>query len=140
MSRLLAFSFGLLIALNYANAATNSTNCISSGNQDTINNALRSGGAGAQVQLCQGAVIGISNTIKFTADNQEISTQGYPTSDTRATIQLKPGTTANILIDGGNRNGIRILNLQVDGNRPNTGYQQGSYLDKFLREAGIRSN
>jgi hypothetical protein len=134
MFRLAAF-FGLLIALNYANAA-----CISSGNHDTINNALLNGGPGARIQLCPGAVIQISDTIAFTADNQEISTEGYPTGDTRATIQLIPGTAANILIEGGSRNGIRILNLQVDGNRPNTGYQQGPYLDKCFREAGIRSN
>jgi hypothetical protein len=104
----------------YANAA-----CISSGNQDTINNALSSGGAGAIVQLCAGAMIQITDTITFTAADQEISTQGYPTDSTRATLQIAAGGTISTLISGAGINGIRILNIQVDGNRPGAGYLHG---------------
>jgi hypothetical protein len=106
----------LLIAANAA--------CISSGNQDTINAALSSGGTGAVVQLCPGATIQITDTINFSADDQEISTQGYPTDSTRGIIQIAPGNNASTLIAGRN-NGIKIRNIQVDGNRPNAGTQVG---------------
>ncbi|KAH8799794.1 hypothetical protein F5884DRAFT_686279 [Xylogone sp. PMI_703] len=115
MKRYLALS-GLLTAASAA--------CISSGNQNTINSALSSGGAGAVVQLCPGATILITDTINFSADNQEISTQGYPTDSTRATIKIAPGNTAATLIAGRN-NGIKIRNIQLDGDRPNTGLQVG---------------
>lgn len=96
--------------------------CISSGDQNTINNALAAGGTGAIVQLCASAQIVVTGQIQFTADNQELSTAGYPTGTTRATIQLAPGNGGSTIIDGGRRNGIKIKNIQVDGNRPNAGY------------------
>jgi hypothetical protein len=132
----LAALLGLLLANSYANAA-----CMSTGDQDTINSAFKQGGAGAQVQLCPNTTIRIIESIQFTADNQEISTEGYPTGDTRATIQIKPGSTFTTLISGGSRNGIRILNIQVDGNRPNAGYQQGgSHPVKPLRKVSTKAN
>jgi hypothetical protein len=97
--------------------------CISSGDQSTINSAFSAGGAGTVVQLCQGTVISITASIQFTADGQELSTQGYPTGNSRATIKIAPGNSVATLISGAWHNGIRILNIQVDGDRPNTGYQ-----------------
>ena len=99
--------------------------CISSGDENTVNNALAAGGEGTIVQLCANAIIKVADQITFSADNQEISTEGYPTDSTRATIQIVPGNTASTIIGGGNANGIRILNIQLDGNRPNAGYQPG---------------
>ncbi|KAH0525750.1 hypothetical protein TsFJ059_009169 [Trichoderma semiorbis] len=99
--------------------------CISSGNQATIQNALQSGGNGAVVQLCPGAVIQITDQISFTADNQEISTQGYPTDSSRGTIQVAPGSSASTLIYGKNFNNIRIKNLQLEGNRGGAGLFPG---------------
>jgi hypothetical protein len=52
--------------------------CISSGDQNTINNALAAGGSNAIVQLCASALIQVTGQITFTATNQEISTAGYP--------------------------------------------------------------
>lgn len=97
--------------------------CISSGDHSTINNALRSGGAGAVVQLCENALIKITDTISFSADDQEISTQNYPTGSTRATIQIAPGASVNTLITGRN-NRIKIKNIQLDGNRGGAGFKQ----------------
>jgi hypothetical protein len=59
-----------------------SATCIASGDHNTFNNALTSVGKGAIVQLCPSATILISGTIFFTAEDQELSTQDYPTSDT----------------------------------------------------------
>ena len=99
--------------------------CISSGDQSTVNNAFSAGGSGTIVQLCPGTILLISDTITFTADNQEISTQGYPTDNTRATIKIAAGNTASTLISGTGYNGIRILNIQLDGDRPHNGMQIG---------------
>lgn len=118
--RFLPYLLTVSVARKFASAA-----CISSGNQNTINSALSSGGAGAIVQLCAGVTIQITGTIQFTADNQEISTQGYPTGTTRATIQIATGNSVSTLISGTGHNGIRILNIQLDGNRPNAGNVNG---------------
>lgn len=99
--------------------------CISSGDQSIINDALRSGGPNARVQLCENALIQISDSITFTADGQEISTENYPTGNSRATIQITPGNSAATLISGAHLNNIKIKNIQLDGNRPNAGYQKG---------------
>ena len=96
--------------------------CISSGDQNTINSALAAGGPSAVIQLCPSALIQVTGQITFTAANQEISTAGYPTDSTRATLQIAPGSTVSTIIGGGNQNGVRILNIQIDGNRANTGY------------------
>ena len=98
--------------------------CISSGDENTVNSALSTGGAGAIVQLCASALIQVAGQITFTAENQEISTEGYPTDDTRGTIQIATGNNASTIIGGGSFSGIRIQNIQIDGNRPNAGTQQ----------------
>ncbi|KAK3935323.1 hypothetical protein QBC46DRAFT_462142 [Diplogelasinospora grovesii] len=102
--------------------------CISSGNQDTINQLLQSGGADTVVSLCPGTTIPITDSIVFTADGQEISTQGYPADDTRATIIIQPGSNVTSAIRGNWQNHVRVLNIQVDGNRPNAGAFGGDAL------------
>jgi hypothetical protein len=82
------YVLAVIIARQYASAA-----CLSSGNQDTINNALSSGGAGTIVQLCAGVTIQITGTISFTAENQEVSTESYPTGSTRATLSVASSDT-----------------------------------------------
>ncbi|KAL1983266.1 hypothetical protein VTN96DRAFT_288 [Rasamsonia emersonii] len=111
-------SFSSLLAL--AAAA-----CISSGDQTAINNAFQQGGAGTVVQLCPGAVISISESISFTANDQEISTEGYPTDEMRATIQVASGSNVSTLISGNSFDGIRIKNIQLDGTRPVNGMVVG---------------
>ena len=47
------------------------------------------------------------------------------TKGTRATIKIAPGNTASTLIFGKSHNSIRIRNVQLDGDRPLTGFQIG---------------
>ena len=84
---------GAVVALAiYASAPIGATaavrpaasSCIPSGTDATINAALV--GVGAQAVLCPGAVFNLSNSVTFTAANQEIYTQGLPTDTTRATL------------------------------------------------------
>jgi hypothetical protein len=96
--------------------------CISSGDQTTINKSFSSGGAGTVVQLCANALLSITDSVQFTAANQEISTEGYPTGSTRATLQVAKGSNVSTLISGAGYDGVKVRNIQVDGNRPNAGY------------------
>jgi hypothetical protein len=102
--------------------------CLSTGDQDTINNLLTQGGPNTVVSLCPGATIPITEPIVFTASGQEISTEGYPSDDTRATVIIQPGSNTTSAIRGNWQDNVRVLNIQVDGNRPNAGYFQGDAL------------
>lgn len=99
--------------------------CISNGDQNTINALFSNGGANTVVQLCENATIQITDKILFTADGQEISTQNYPTGSSRATIRVAVGSSASTLIEGHSFNGIKIKNIQLDGNRNNAGFYKG---------------
>ena len=100
--------------------------CVSSGDQTTINNLFKSGGAGTVVQLCAGTTISITDTITFTADNQELSTSGYPTDDTRAIIQPASGSNVSMLLSGYGFNDLRVKNIQFDSLRPSLGLVEGT--------------
>ncbi|GME43033.1 right-handed beta helix region protein [Neofusicoccum parvum] len=96
--------------------------CISSGDQTAINARFSDNGAGHVVQLCRGAVITATDTVRLTADDQELSTEGYPTGDDRGVIRLAAGTSANTTVFAKFLDGVRLRNIIVDGNRGSTGY------------------
>lgn len=102
--------------------------CLSSGDQTTINNLFSSGGAGTVVQICAGTTISVTGTITFTADNQELSTSGYPTDDTRAIIQPASGSSVSMLLSGYGFDGLRVKNIQFDGLRPSLGLVAGMVI------------
>ncbi|KAH8898712.1 hypothetical protein GQ53DRAFT_836782 [Thozetella sp. PMI_491] len=110
------------LGVSLAIASIASGACLSTGNQDAINKLLQQGGANTIVSLCPGATIPITDEIVFTAPGQEISTQGYPTDDSRATIIIQPGNNVSTAIRGNWQNLVRVLNVQIDGNRPNAGH------------------
>ena len=84
-----------------------------------FNQLLSSGGEGYVLSLCPGQQYPITQPILFAAPNQEISTQGYPTGDERATLVVA-GAVANgvghtTAVDGTctNCNGVKLRNIQV---------------------------
>jgi hypothetical protein len=110
-------------------AAIAAADCVPSGPASSVNSALQGGGAGAVIQLCPRAVIDITDVgIVFTAEDQELSTQGYPEDSTRATVIIGPGSNITSAIWGRWTSGVKVLNLQVDGNRPNAGLSGGDAL------------
>ncbi|KAL7928398.1 hypothetical protein V8C35DRAFT_333016 [Trichoderma chlorosporum] len=114
-------TLGLLASAGLARSA-----CISSGDETTINNALAAGGQGAIVQLCPNTVITVHNTVVFTAPNQELSTQGYPTDGSRAIIRLQTtDQSISAVVRGGSISGLRLKNIQIDGDRTNNGQVTG---------------
>ncbi|KAK0630390.1 hypothetical protein B0T17DRAFT_506861 [Bombardia bombarda] len=95
----------------------------------TINALLSSGGPNTLISLCPSTTIPLTSTpIIFTAPGQELSTQGYPTDSTRALIIIQPGSTVTSAIRGNWQDNVRVLNVQIDGNRPNAGYLGGDAL------------
>ena len=86
---------------------------------DRLNQALTSGGNGFVLSLCPGKQYFITKPITFTAPNQEISTQGYPTGDVRATLvvngPVSNGTGHTTAVDGTctNCSGLKLRNVQV---------------------------
>jgi hypothetical protein len=90
---------------------------------DRLNIALNSSGPGFVLQLCPNAQYFIQAPILFFAPNQEISTVGYPTDNTRATLVVS-GPVANgqghtNAVDGtcSNCGGVKLRNIQINGTR-----------------------
>ena len=86
---------------------------------DRLNQALAGGGSGYVLSLCPSTQYFITQPLAFAASNQEISTQGYPTGNGRATLVVagpvadgKGHTTA---VDGTctNCDGVKLRNIQV---------------------------
>lgn len=62
---------------------------------DRLNNLLKTSGTGYVLQLCPKETYLIKAPITFASANQEISTAGYPTDDTRATLLVSGPVFAN---------------------------------------------
>ncbi|WWC88500.1 uncharacterized protein L201_003411 [Kwoniella dendrophila CBS 6074] len=97
-----------------ASAACTSNTTDTSGLQKLIHD----GGAGYKLQLCAGQTYELSEQLNYTAMNQEISTEGYPTDGTRATLKMVGfnKTTAVMAQDPG-LSGAKLMNIQINGNR-----------------------
>ncbi|KAH6614648.1 hypothetical protein B0J18DRAFT_452194 [Chaetomium sp. MPI-SDFR-AT-0129] len=115
----------LLLALTVQRATAA---CLSSATSTTINTLLTTGGANTLISLCPGTTVPLTSPIIFTAPGQEISTAGYPTDSTRATLLIQPGTNTTSAIRGNWQDYVRVRNLQIDGNRPKAGALGGDAL------------
>ena len=86
---------------------------------DRLNTLLNSSGPGYILPLCPSTQYFIQAPIIFFAQNQEISTVGYPTGDERATLVVAGpvfnGTGHTNAVDGTglNCNGVKLRNIQV---------------------------
>ncbi|KAJ7181632.1 hypothetical protein C8R43DRAFT_969719 [Mycena crocata] len=90
---------------------------------DRINTLLNSSGPGYVLKLCAKREYILQSPIFFAAPNQEISTEGYPTDGSRATLVVN-GPVANGVghtnaVDGtcASCSGIMLRNVQVNGAR-----------------------
>jgi hypothetical protein len=88
---------------------------------DRLNTLLNSSGAGYVLSLCPSTQYLIQAPINFFAANQEISTAGYPTDDTRAVLvvsgSVSNGTGQSTAVQGNcaNCDGVKLRNIQVRG-------------------------
>ena len=99
--------------------------CIPSGDQEDINSALLQKGDVAV--LCPGAVFELTAPVVFSADGQQVYTEGFPTDDSRAVLRIASAsnTTAVLMRDWSD---AVLSNVIVDGNRPNIGRRSGNAL------------
>jgi hypothetical protein len=111
------------------------TACVASGTEAAINAALVASNVAV---LCPSAVFSLRNPVKFTAPNQQLYTQGLPTGSTRATLRITSASLSNA-IDGNGQSGAIVKNIQVDGNRPNLGYDS-AHPDALVEMGGAALN
>ncbi|CAF1401182.1 unnamed protein product [Adineta ricciae] len=101
--------------------------CISGGDETIINKLLINGGPNTIVSLCANTVFKLKNPVIFTAYNQELSTDGYPRDATRATLIVTGANQTAAIIGNCNQcSGLKLRNIQVNGNRPVLGLLKGS--------------
>ncbi|WVF68703.1 hypothetical protein IAT40_003475 [Kwoniella sp. CBS 6097] len=85
---------------------------------DGLQKLLKDGGEGYTLQLCAGMVYELQDSLNYTAANQEISTEGYPTDDSRATLVMVGfNKTTSIRATDADLSGTKLRNIQVNGNR-----------------------
>lgn len=108
--------------------------CIESGDQTDINAALT--GTGAEAVLCQNAEFQLTGPVVFSADGQQIYTEGLPTDDRRALLKIASASMVTA-VDMSDRSDVTLKNVVVDGSRPAYGYQRG---DALILAGGSVSN
>nr|ODN85402.1 hypothetical protein L203_05018 [Cryptococcus depauperatus CBS 7841] len=103
-----------LFAASLVNAACTDNNTDTTGLQKLI----QGGGAGYKLVLCPGKTYSLNEALNYTAANQEISTEGYPTDDTRATL-LVMGFNKTTAVNAANQgqDGAALRHVIVNGNR-----------------------
>jgi hypothetical protein len=86
---------------------------------DRLNTLLANGGEGFVLSLCPSAQYLVTAPVLFAAPGQEISTLGYPTDDTRATLvvngPVQDGSGHTTAVDGtcASCNGVKLRNIQA---------------------------
>lgn len=86
---------------------------------DRLNNLLQNSGDGFVLSLCPNATYLIQAPIAFAHNNQEISTLGYPTDNSRAVLAVSgpvmDGQGHTTAIDGtcSTCSGVKLRNIQV---------------------------
>ncbi|KAI0698572.1 hypothetical protein BC835DRAFT_1333827 [Cytidiella melzeri] len=90
---------------------------------DRLNTLLNSSGPGYTLPLCPSTQYIITAPIVFFAQDQEISTVGYPSGDERATLVVNGpvangmGHTTAVDGTGSNCDGVKLRNVQINGTR-----------------------
>ncbi|KAL7423016.1 hypothetical protein Q5752_002315 [Cryptotrichosporon argae] len=79
---------------------------------------LKAGGAGHKLSLCPNQQYELTAPLNFTAASQEISTEGYPTGNTRATLVVTGvGQCSAVMGTDADLDGVKLRNVQINGNR-----------------------
>ncbi|KAL5487999.1 hypothetical protein ACEPAI_6107 [Sanghuangporus weigelae] len=102
---------------------------------DRMNIALNSSGQGYLLSLCPDTEYKITAPINFAFPDQEISTSGYPTDDSRAMITVSGpvsnGTGHTTAIQGncGTCGDVRLRNVQINGSREDAIIRDGANIE-----------
>ncbi|KAI9632329.1 uncharacterized protein MKK02DRAFT_40632 [Dioszegia hungarica] len=107
-------AFILLLSVPVDAAAAS---CLRFADYDSITALFTEGGPGTVVQLCPSKIYRLSGPIVFTAADQEITTFGNPTDDTRAVLRIQASGETAIQGDCRRCKGVKVRNLIIDGYR-----------------------
>ncbi|KAH8118393.1 hypothetical protein DFH11DRAFT_1567138 [Phellopilus nigrolimitatus] len=138
------FSYGKMYHVARSPTGTDSVlprdnNCVNPNPQNTLtdrmNLALNSSGNGYILSLCPSTEYIIEAPIMFAFPNQEISTQGYPTTSERATLVVNGpvvnGTGHTTAVDGtcSTCGGVKLRNIQINGTRNGSSVNGGANIE-----------
>lgn len=123
-SKARAVLFAFVTSLAVA-AGTSAQTCLNSGTDVDLQTALNTGNT--LVQLCQGAVFQLSNTIYFTVPNQVIQTIGYPHDSSRAVLRIVSPFISTAVFAGNNGGSgvlpnVQLRAVEVDGGAAQLGF------------------
>jgi len=109
----------------WAAGAAAAQGCLPWGDQSDIQARLQRPGDVAA--LCPNAVFELTAPIVFTADGQQLFTEGFPDGDRRALLKVtgRDQAAAIVMTD---RSNVLLAHLIIDGNRPALGYVGGDAL------------
>ena len=110
--------------------------CLPSGTQDDINQALD--GPHASAVLCQNATFNLTGPIIFTASHQRVFTQGKPTRGERATLRITD-PSVSVAVNMLQRDFAQLTHTIVDGNLPSLGpilFNSPQYGEALVRAGG----
>ncbi|WVQ73124.1 hypothetical protein IAR50_002688 [Cryptococcus sp. DSM 104548] len=89
-----------------------------SSNTAALQKLITDGGAGYTLSLCPSNTYALTEILNYTAVDQEISTEGYPTDDTRATLVVSGfNKTTAVSASTKGRDRAVLRNVIIDGNR-----------------------
>lgn len=127
--------YDLSTASSFASTDNPLPSCIPSNvSAADINELLATRGSGFVLSLCPSATYTLDRTLVFKSPNQEISTFGYPVDQTRAMLVVDGSTNRTsgmaTAIYGAGLSGTKLRNVQLDGNRGDSGgYSTGGLIE-----------
>lgn len=101
-------------------------NCIESGDHTDIQNVLQ--GKGDVAVLCRNSTFLLTDTIRFTAPEQQIFTEGLPEDDSRALLVVS-SPDLDTAVDGESHDHVQLKNVEIDGGRVEFGFGNAGLME-----------
>ena len=125
----------LEMAVRLAYEDSSSGECIPSGDQNSISDALT--GIYADASLCPGAIFELTGPVVFGASHQRIYTQGFPSDDKAVLRIVDRSVVTAVMMYSFDR--LELRNVIIDGNRKGLGMAEASSYGNPLIKAGGES-
>ncbi|KIR42915.1 hypothetical protein I307_05080 [Cryptococcus deuterogattii 99/473] len=107
-------SFLILIFPFFVSAACTDNSTDTAG----LQKLLTDGSDGYKLQLCQNQIYSLTDVLNYTASNQEISTEGYPTGDARAVLVVAGfNQSTAVSASGTTQDSAALRHIIINGNR-----------------------
>ena len=121
VTRIIWLTAIILVVANVVVFAHAAPQCLRFADSHTINQIFIDGGPSTKVLLCPSKTYRLKTPIVFTAADQELATEGYPTGPDRATVLIAGDFATAIQGDCRRCAHVAIKSLVIDGNRKGLG-------------------